>query len=114
MVTEEPFMTREEAAIYTDLTPDGKARWFTFAMEAKSVITRPSGEDILDGHGWYEISGLAWSGRGRITRVEVSTDDGKTWTDAHLNDPYFRKRRCDFHVVEVGRERGSVAIALHG
>ena len=96
MVTEEPFMTREEAAIYTDLTPDGKARWFTFAMEAKSVITRPSGEDILDGHGWYEISGLAWSGRGRITRVEVSTDDGKTWTDAQLNDPVLPKAATRF------------------
>jgi len=96
MVTEEPFMTREEAAIYTDLTPDGKARWFTFAMEAKSVITRPSGEHILEGHGWYEISGLAWSGRGRVTRVEVSIDGGKTWADAHLNDPVLPKAATRF------------------
>ena len=87
MVTDEPFMTREESAIYTDLMPDGKARWFTFVMEAKSVITRPSGEQVLDGRGFYEISGLAWSGRGRITRVEVSTDDGKTWSDARLDEP---------------------------
>ena len=86
MVTEEPFMTREESAIYTDLMPDGKARWFTFVMEAKSVITRPSGEQILDGRGWYEISGLAWSGRGRINRVEVSADGGKTWSDARLDE----------------------------
>ena len=86
-VTDEPFMTRDEASSYTDLMPGGKARWFTFVMEAKSVITRPSGEQLLDGHGSYEISGLAWSGRGRITRVEVSTDNSKTWADARLDGP---------------------------
>jgi sulfane dehydrogenase subunit SoxC len=96
MVTDEPFMTREEAAIYTDLMPDGKARWFTFVMEAKSVITRPSGEQALDGRGSYEISGLAWSGRGRITRVEVSTDAGKAWTDAQLNGPVLPKAATRF------------------
>ncbi len=99
MVTDEPFMTREEAAVYTDLMPDGKARWFTFVMEAKSVITRPSGEQLLDAPGFYEISGLAWSGRGRITRVEVSTDDGKTWTDAQLNSPVFPKAVTRFSLA---------------
>src|SRR6266496_4282927 len=99
MVTDEPFMTREEAAVYTDLMPDGKARWFTFVMEAKSVITRPSGEQLLDAPGFYEISGLAWSGRGRITRVEVSTDDGKTWTDAQLNSPVFPKAATRFSLA---------------
>jgi sulfane dehydrogenase subunit SoxC len=96
MMTDEPFMTREEAAIYTDLMPDGKARWFTFVLEAKSVITHPSGEYILEGRGWYEISGLAWSGRGRITRVEVSTDNGKTWTDTQLNGPVLPKAATRF------------------
>ncbi len=91
MVTDEPFMTRDEAASYTDLMPDGKARWFTFVMEAKSVITRPSGEQILDGRGAYEIAGLAWSGRGRIKRVEVSTDNGETWADARLDSPVLPK-----------------------
>src|SRR6266540_3616845 len=99
MVTDEPFMTRDEAASYTDLMPDGKARWFTFVMEAKSVITRPSGEQLLDAPGFYEISGLAWSGRGRITRVEVSTDDGKTWTDAQLNSPVFPKAVTRFSLA---------------
>ncbi len=96
MVTDGPFMTREEAAVYTDLMPDGKARWFTFVMEAKSVITRPSGEQVLDGRGSYEISGLAWSGRGRITRVEVSTDGGTTWSDAQINDPVLPKAATRF------------------
>ena len=96
MVTEEPFMTREESAIYTDLMPDGKARWFTFVMEAKSVITRPSGEQILDERGWYEITGLAWSGRGGINRVEVSADGGKTWTDARLDGPVLPKAATRF------------------
>ena len=96
MVIDEPFMTREESAIYTDFMPDGKARWFTFVMEAKSVITRPSGEQVLDGPGFYEISGLAWSGRGRITRVEVSTDDGKTWSDARLDAPVLPKAATRF------------------
>jgi sulfane dehydrogenase subunit SoxC len=96
MVTDEPFMTREEAAIYTDLMPDGKARWFSFVMEGKSVITRPSGEQMLDGPGFYEISGLAWSGHGRITRVEVSTDGGETWADARLDGPVLSKAATRF------------------
>ena len=99
MVTDEPFMTREESAIYTDLMPDGKARWFSFVMEAKSVITRPSGEQALDERGFYEISGLAWSGRGRITRVEVSTDDGQTWADAQLNGPVLPKAATQFSML---------------
>jgi sulfane dehydrogenase subunit SoxC len=87
MLTAEAFMTKDEAGSYTDLMPDGTARWFTFVMEAKSVITRPSGGQQLEGPGSYEISGLAWSGRGRITRVEVSADAGHTWGDAQLHGP---------------------------
>src|SRR5215467_1675601 len=72
----------------TDLiTKTGKARMFTFAMEAKSVITFPSGEMRPPGPGFYEITGLAWSGRSKIGRVEVSTDGGKTWGLAALQDP---------------------------
>ncbi len=86
-VTDQPYMTRDEAAFYTDFMPDGKARQFTFAMEAKSIITRPAGGQVLDGRGFYDITGLAWSGRGTITRVEISTDDGKSWQEAQLNAP---------------------------
>lgn len=82
-----PWETREETSKYTDLMPDGTARQFTFVMEAKSVITYPSGGHKLNDQGFHEISGLAWSGRGRITRVDVSTDGGETWQAAQLQDP---------------------------
>jgi sulfane dehydrogenase subunit SoxC len=81
-----PFMTREETARYTDLMPDGRARQFTFVMEAKSVITSPSGGQRIE-PGFVEIRGLAWSGRGRVTKVEVSTDGGVTWQPAQLQEP---------------------------
>jgi len=84
---DQPYMVRDETSHYTDLLPDGTARVFTFAMEAKSLITFPSGGQRIKGPGYYEISGLAWSGRGRIERVEISTDGGQTWRDANLQEP---------------------------
>ncbi len=86
-VSDKPFMTREETSKYTDLMPDGSALQFSFLMEAKSVITYPSGEMKLDKPGFYEVSGLAWSGRGRVKRVEVSADGGKNWYEAKLHGP---------------------------
>jgi sulfane dehydrogenase subunit SoxC len=86
-VGDQPWETREETSKYTDLMPDGTARQFTFAMEAKSVITNPSGGHTISAEGFHEISGLAWSGRGAITRVEVSVDGGETWEDAQLQEP---------------------------
>jgi sulfane dehydrogenase subunit SoxC len=86
-VSDVPYQTREETSKYTDLMPDGTARQFTFVMEAKSVITFPSGDMKLPGAGFYEITGLAWSGRGKITRLQVSTDGGKSWNAAHLQTP---------------------------
>jgi sulfane dehydrogenase subunit SoxC len=83
-ISEAPFMSREETSKYTDLMPDGRAWQFVFEMDAKSVITFPSGEMKLPGPGYYEIRGLAWSGRGRISRVEISIDGGKTWALAEL------------------------------
>lgn len=82
-----PFMTREETSRYTDLLADGRARQFSFVMEAKSVITFPSGEMELPGRGFYEMTGLAWSGKGAVRRVEVSTNGGKTWHLAQLDQP---------------------------
>lgn len=97
-VSDVPFMTREETSKYTDLLEDGKARQFTFVMEAKSVITFPSGDMMLPGPGFYEITGIAWSGRGRIRRVEVSTDGGQSWRDAELERPIMPKCTVRFRL----------------
>jgi sulfane dehydrogenase subunit SoxC len=82
--TAEPMHTKDETSKYTDLLPDGRAMQFTFEMGVKSVITRPSSTMALPRGAVYEISGLAWSGAGRIRRVEVSADGGTTWTEAAL------------------------------
>jgi sulfane dehydrogenase subunit SoxC len=89
-VTAEPYMTRDETSKYSDLMPGGKARIFSLTQEAKSVVTFPSGGQRLAGAGLYEVTGLAWTGRGRITRVEISFDGGAHWQDARLDEPRFR------------------------
>lgn len=86
-VTDQPYMARDETSKYSDLMPDGKTRIFTYDMEAKSVITFPSGGQRLPGPGAYELTGLAWSGRGVIERVEVTLDGGRTWQPAVLQEP---------------------------
>jgi len=95
-VVDQPAMSRDEAASYTDLMPNGTARRFTFEMETNSVITRPSGGQHLGARGFHEISGLAWSGRGKIARVEVSLDGGATWRDAELQAPIHSKALTRF------------------
>jgi sulfane dehydrogenase subunit SoxC len=97
-VGDAPFHTREETSKYTDSMPDGSAREFTFMMEAKSVITSPSAGQRLDQHGMHEISGLAWTGRGRIARVEVSTDGGRNWGQAALQEPILSKALTRFRL----------------
>ncbi|HWT38309.1 MAG TPA: sulfite dehydrogenase [Paraburkholderia sp.] len=92
-----PLETREETSKYTGLLPDGRARQFVFEMDAKSVITRPSAGHRLTVHGFYPVVGLAWSGRGAIRRVEVSTDGGKTWQDAALDEPARDRALTRFH-----------------
>src|SRR5271165_3798461 len=82
-----PIMTRDETSKYTISLPSGKALQFVFPIEAKSLITRPSPGLRLDGAGIYEISGLAWSGYGRIAKVDVSADGGKSWAEALLQQP---------------------------
>jgi sulfane dehydrogenase subunit SoxC len=85
-VSDKPFMSREETSKYTDLMADGVAQQFVFTMDAKSVITFPSPEMRLPGTGFYEISGIAWSGRGRVRDVQVSVDGGATWQQARLSE----------------------------
>lgn len=86
-VSSEPAMSRNETAKYTELMPDGRARQFAFVNEVKSVITAPSHGQQLDAPGWLEVRGIAWSGRGRVARVEVSTDGGLHWQQAALHGP---------------------------
>ncbi len=92
-----PFMTREETSHYTDLMPDGAARQFTMVMEAKSVITSPSAGQRIQ-PGFVEIRGLAWSGQGRITQVEVSTEGGRPWRPAQLQEPVLPKCHTCFRL----------------
>ena len=89
-VVDKPYMTRMDSAGQPSLMPDGKARQLMFVMEGKSVITFPSGDQRLSRPGFYEVAGLAWSGRGLVRRVEVSSDGGKTWRDAALQAPVLR------------------------
>jgi sulfane dehydrogenase subunit SoxC len=86
-LTDQPYMARDETSKYSDLMADGKTRIFTYEMEAKSIITFPSGGQVLMARALYELTGLAWSGRGRIERVEVTTDGGRTWAAAELQEP---------------------------
>ncbi len=98
-LADQPFMTREETAKYTDPLPDDTARMFSFVMDAKSTITEPVFPDRLTEPGWWEIRGLAWSGRGRITRVDVSVDGGKTWQQATLEEPVLPKCHTRFRLA---------------
>lgn len=89
-IGDRPWMTREETAKYTDPLINGTARQFSFVMDCKSLITFPAYPDVLS-PGWWEITGLAWSGRGKVARVEVSTDGGNVWEDAELQEPVLSK-----------------------
>ncbi len=102
-----PFMTREETSKYTDLMPDGKAYQFSLVMEAKSVITSPSGQQQIH-PGFQEIRGLAWSGRGRVAKAEVSVDGGRTWQAARLQEPILPK--CHTRFLLPWRWNGQEAI----
>ena len=100
-VVEEPYLQERETDQYQDYLYDGKladrkARWFNFEMGPKSVITRPSGGQRLGSKGFFEITGLAWSGAGAIRRVEVSTDNGRSWKDAELQSPVLPKAHTRF------------------
>ncbi len=86
-ISNRPVMARNETSRYTELLPSGKARMFTFFIEAKSLITSPSAHMLLKQPGLYQITGLAWSGRGKISKVEVSADGGDSWAEAELQEP---------------------------
>lgn len=78
--------------------PDGLHRQYTSVQECKSVITTPSGGQLLLDKGFYNISGMAWSGRGKVTRVDVSTDGGINWRQARLETPVLSKAVTRFNI----------------
>ena len=93
-----PWHHREETSKYTDLLEGGKARRFTYVMDAKSVITNPSPQAPLNHKGGFTVlSGLAWSGRGKVARVDVSTDGGRNWRSARLDGPVWDKALTRFY-----------------
>ena len=97
-VGDKPWATKDEAIHYIDLMPDGQHRQYTSVQECKSVITTPSGGQILLDKGFYNISGLAWSGRGKIKRVDVSTDGGINWRPARIEGPVNSKCLTRFNI----------------
>ncbi len=98
-VTDAPVDARDETSHYTELMPGGKARQYMFAQGAKSAILKPSFGMSMKGPGLYEISGLAWSGAGRVSKVEVSADGGKTWGVAALSGPVLSKALTRFRMA---------------
>ncbi|EED36137.1 sulfite dehydrogenase (SoxC) [Luminiphilus syltensis NOR5-1B] len=96
-VGDAPYATKDETIHYVDLMPDGQLRQYTSIQEAKSVITSPSGGQRLMNQGYYNVSGLAWSGRGTVTKVEVSTDGGRHWQTARLEGPVLPKALTRFN-----------------
>ncbi len=97
-VGDQPWNTKDETLHYIDLQPDGTHRQYTSVQECKSVITSPSGGQQLLGQGFYDINGLAWSGRGKISRVDVSVDGGRNWRTARLDTPVLSKCLSRFHL----------------
>lgn len=97
-VGDQPWSARDESLHYSDLMPGGMSRQYTWIQECKSVITSPSGGQKLLDKGYYQITGLAWSGRGRIKRVDVSTDGGRNWRTAELQNPILPKALTRFRI----------------
>ncbi len=97
-VGDQPFNTREESIHYVDLMKDGTLRQYTSIQECKSVITSPSGGQRIVAKGFLNVTGLAWSGRGMVKRVDVSFDGGRNWTTARLETPVLSKALTRFNV----------------
>ncbi len=95
-VGDAPYGTRDETLHYIDPMPDGMHRQYTSLQEVKSVITSPSGGQRLHGTGYTKITGLAWSGRGKIQYVDVSTDGGRNWHQARITGAVLSKSLTRF------------------
>ena len=90
-VGDQPYGTKDEAIHYMDLMPGGQHRQYSSTQECKSVVTTPSGGQVLLDKGYFQISGLAWSGRGKVKRVDISVDGGRNWKTARLQAPVMSK-----------------------
>jgi len=97
-VGDKPWATKDEEVHYIDLMPDGQHRQYSSIQECKSVVTTPSGGQVLLDKGFYSISGLAWSGRGKVKRVDVSVDGGRNWRAARLEGPVMSKCLTRFSI----------------
>jgi sulfane dehydrogenase subunit SoxC len=97
-VGDQPWASKDEAIHYVDLMPDGQHRQYTSIQECKSVVTTPSGGQVLLDKGFYNVSGLAWSGRGKVKRVDVSVDGGRNWRTARLEGPVLSKCLTRFNI----------------
>jgi sulfane dehydrogenase subunit SoxC len=97
-LTDQPGMTYFESRIYTDVLPNGKATRFYFLQEVKSFITSPSPGLTLKESGIYEITGIAYAGTGRIAKVMVSADGGKSWAESALQEPRLPKAFTRFRM----------------
>lgn len=95
---DQPYGTKDETVHYVDLMPDGQHRQYTSIQECKSVVTTPSGGQMLLDKGFYNITGLAWSGRGKVKRVDVSVDGGRNWRTARLESPVLSKCLTRFNI----------------
>jgi len=93
-----PYATKDEAVHYMDLMPNGQHRQYTNIQECKSVVTTPSGGQVLLDKGFYNITGLAWSGRGKVKKVDVSVDGGRNWRQARLETPVLSKSLTRFNI----------------
>lgn len=97
-VGDKPYATKDEAVHYMDLQPDGQHRQYTNIQECKSVVTTPSGGQVLLDKGFYSVTGLAWSGRGKVRKVDVSVDGGRNWRQARLETPVLSKALTRFNI----------------
>ena len=97
-VGDQRWATKDETMHYVDLMPDGLHRQYSGIQECKSVITSPSGGQILLDKGFHNVTGLAWSGRGRIQRVDVSVDGGRNWRTARIDGPVHHKALTRFNI----------------
>ena len=97
-VGDRPYGTKDETVHYVDLMPDGLHRQYSSIQECKSVVTTPSGGQVLLDKGFYNVTGLAWSGRGKVKRVDVSVDGGRNWRTARLETPVLPKCLTRFSI----------------